>query len=239
MNPLPLTASLLAAAVLLAACGVEPDATPPVASERSEVQTVPPEGAIPAPDAVPTDTAPTDAASTPAADLFMANITGLCGKAFAGRIVADTPAPGADDPFAGKALVMHVRDCSASEIRIPFHVGDDRSRTWVLTRTEEGLRLKHDHRHEDGSADAVTMYGGDIVDSGTATRQEFPVDQESQDLFRTEGLSASTTNVWAMEIQPGQVFAYELSRPGRLFRVEFDLTAPVEAPPAPWGSTTP
>jgi hypothetical protein len=32
------------------------------------------------------------------------------------------------------------------------------------------------------------------------------------------------TNVWAMEIEPKQVFIYELARPGRLFRVEFDLT---------------
>jgi hypothetical protein len=25
---------------------------------------------------------------------------------------------------------------------------------------EEGLQLKHDHRHEDGTPDEVTMYGG-------------------------------------------------------------------------------
>ena len=46
---------------------------------------------------------------------------------------------------------MHVRECSEDAIRIPFHVGEDRSRTWVVTRTANGLRLKHDHRHEDGS----------------------------------------------------------------------------------------
>ena len=52
----------------------------------------------------------------------------------------------------------------------------------------------------------------------------------------------STTNVWAMEIEPGQRFLYELARPadelnpdGRLFQVEFDLTQPVETPPTPWG----
>jgi hypothetical protein len=56
---------------------------------------------------------------------------------------------------------MHVRTCSENALRIPFHVGDDHSRTWVITRTENGLRLKHDHRHEDGSEDAVTQYGGD------------------------------------------------------------------------------
>jgi hypothetical protein len=41
-----------------------------------------------------------------------------------------------------------------------------------------------------------------------------------------------------MELVSGKTFVYELSRPnGRLFRVEFDLTAPVGLPPAPWGSS--
>ena len=143
----------------------------------------------------------------------------------------------ADASFADKRLVMHVRKCSADTIRIPFHVGEDRSRTWVLTRTDDGLRLKHDHRHEDGSDDAITMYGGDTASAGTATRQEFPVDTESVTMFTAADMTVSNNNTWAMEIEPGQTFVYELARPGgRLFRVEFDLTAPVELPPAPWGS---
>ncbi len=166
----------------------------------------------------------------------MVAIAGHCGQAFAGRIVADEPPPTGPDAFAGKPLVMHVRECGADELKIPFHVGDDRSRTWVLTRQPDGLRLKHDHRHEDGSSDAVTMYGGDSVDAGTAHRQAFPVDAESIAMFEREGLSASVSNTWAIEIDSGQQFVYELSRPGgRLFRVAFDLSAPVEPPPAPWG----
>jgi hypothetical protein len=34
-------------------------------------------------------------------------------------------------------------------------------------------------------------------------------------------------NVWAMEVHPARMFAYELRRPGRFFRVEFDLSRPV------------
>jgi hypothetical protein len=169
------------------------------------------------------------------ADMFLAAIASHCGQAFAGRIVANEPAM-PDDPFDGKALVMHVRECSAAELKVPFHVGDDHSRTWVLTRTAEGLRLKHDHRHEDGSDDAVTMYGGDTAAPGTPVRQEFPVDAFSIEMFEREGLTASVTNTWAMEIEPGRRFLYELSRPsGRLFQVEFDLTTPVPTPPTPWG----
>lgn len=215
-----IAASALATAFLLAACGEQPAPAQPAAA--------PVEPAAP--------TAPAEPAPPAAVDAFMGNIARHCWKAYAGKIVANEPADPAD-PFIGKPLVMHVRECGEGVIRIPFHVGDDHSRTWVLTRTPAGLRLKHDHRHEDGSSDVLTMYGGDTAAPGTPARQEFPVDAESIALFEKEGRSVSTTNVWAMEIEPGQRFVYELARPGRLFRVEFDLTTPVDEPPAPWGAT--
>lgn len=167
-------------------------------------------------------------------DAFFTRLAGLCGKAFVGRIAS--PPVEADADFAGKRLVMHVRDCSEGEIRVPFHVGEDRSRTWVVTRTADGIRLKHDHRHEDGSEDQRTQYGGDTVSAGTERRQEFPADAFSRALFVRENIPASQANVWAMEVEPGRIFAYELRRPGRFFRVDFDLTRPVAAPPPPWGS---
>jgi len=179
------------------------------------------------------------AASVAPADAFLAALAAHCGQAYAGRIVANRPASSTPDPFEGKALVMHVRGCEApaSGLRVPFHVGDDHSRTWVLTRTADGLRLKHDHRHADGSPDPVTLYGGDTASDGSARRQEFPVDAESVAMFEREGLGASVANTWAMEIEPGKRFLYELARPdGRLFQVEFDLATPVPLPPAPWGA---
>ncbi len=176
-------------------------------------------------------------ATTPPASpqqAFFERLSALCGKAFEGRVAS--PPVEADAAFAGKRLVMHVRDCSADEIRIPFHVGEDRSRTWVVTRTGTGLRLKHDHRHADGSEDALTQYGGNTAGDGTAERQEFPADRFSKDMFVRQDRAVSVTNVWAMENQPGRVFAYELRRPGRFFRVDFDLARPVSPPPPPWGS---
>jgi hypothetical protein len=173
--------------------------------------------------------------STPRApaDAFLSQVAGLCGRAFEGRMVS--PAGAGDEAFAGTRLVMHVRDCSSDTVRIPFQVGEDRSRTWVLTRSAAGLSLKHDHRHEDGSEDKLTQYGGTSVEPGTQTRQEFPADAFSKALFEREGRAVSVTNVWAMEIAPGRNFAYELRRPGRFFRVEFDLSRPVPLPPPAWG----
>lgn len=178
-----------------------------------------------------------------AVDMFMGRLSNYCGQAFAGRMVSKDAA---DEDMAAAPMIMHVRSCSQTETRIPFHVGKpdgswDRSRTWVVTRTAAGLRLKHDHRHEDGSADKVTMYGGDTVSKGTTGKQEFLVDNESIALFKREGLDRSVTNVWAIEVDaaalPHPIFAYELRRagePARHFRVEFDLTKPIELPPAPW-----
>jgi hypothetical protein len=166
---------------------------------------------------------------------FFANLATLCGKAFAGKIVANEPTSAAADPFEGKALVFHVRRCSKDRLEVPFHVGEDRSRTWVLTFRGEALSLKHDHRHKDGTPDELTMYGGLTAKPGTAVRQEFPADLETKDLFTRLNLPVSIPNVWAMELEPGKRFVYELARPGRLFRVEFDLSREVPPPPAPWG----
>ena len=168
-------------------------------------------------------------ASTPAPaqpqDVFMARLNALCGQTFEGRVVTDDPA---DADFRDNRLLMHVRDCAADEVGIPFAVGEDRSRRWVVTRTEAGLRLKHDHRDEQGVIHGYHMYGGDTAAAGTASRQEFPVDRESIEQFVAGGATVSTTNVWAVEVHPGRMFAYELRRPeGRFMRVEFDLTRPV------------
>jgi hypothetical protein len=164
---------------------------------------------------------------------FFAALEPLCGRAFQGTIT-EASAP-SDADFKDKALIMHVRTCEPNEIRIPFHVGADRSRTWIISRTETGLRLKHDHRHEDGSEDKVTQYGGDTQAPGTSSKQEFHADAKTAEM-----IPAARTNIWTIEIIPGRTFSYALRREGtdRRFKVDFDLTKPVEAPPAPWGHET-
>ena len=165
------------------------------------------------------------AAAPSAQDAFFANLTALCGQKFEGRV---TTTDAADADFRSQRLVMHVRDCSPTEIRIPFAVGDNRTRTWVITRTGQGLRLKHDHRDPvDGHTHTLHWYGGDTTNAGTAERQEFPVDAESIALFNANNAAVSTTNVWAVEVHPGRSYVYELSRPNRLLRVEFDTTRPL------------
>lgn len=164
-------------------------------------------------------------------DIFWARLTALCGQAAPGTVLE---APAGDTTFAGHDLIMHVRDCSDSVVRVPFHVGENRSRTWVLTRLAGGgIRLKHDHRHEDGVPDSVTQYGGDGRTPLDSVRVEFPADS-----FTAALIPAAATNVWTIEIVPGSQFVYALRREGtdRRFRIAFDLTQPVSAPPPPWGA---
>lgn len=174
-----------------------------------------------------------DAKAVPPDRIFFVLMKSMCGKSFEGTLTSTDPR---DATFAQERIVMHVRDCEKDVIRIPLHVGDDRSRTWVITRLPRGLRLKHDHRHEDGTADEVTLYGGDTLSTGTTRRQEFPADAYSKAMFRRTGLDASVENVWSLELLVGDMFAYELRRPDRLFRVEFDLDKPVATPPPAWGA---
>lgn len=163
-------------------------------------------------------------------DAFFDALRRHCGKAFVGKVSVDNPAsPG----FEGR-LVMHVRKCTDSQLQIPFHVGEDRSRTWLVSKTGSGLQLKHDHRHKDGSSDKSTMYGGHTLDAGWATAQSFPADQYSKELFTAAGNPQSNGNTWQMYIYPER-FTYRLTREGREFRVDFDLSKPVAPPPAPWG----
>lgn len=177
----------------------------------------------------PTDDIAARFAVAPAQRDFWNALQALCGRAYAGRLTASNAG---DSVFARSKVVMHVRECSPDTLRIPLHVGEDRSRTWVITPVQGRLRLKHDHRHADGSEDAVTQYGGDTRSAGTASRQAFHADSLTASL-----IPAARTNVWTIEIVPGRTFAYGLRREGtdRRFRVEFDLTKPVAAPPPPWG----
>ncbi|RFB03805.1 hypothetical protein [Parvularcula marina] len=163
---------------------------------------------------------------------FFDNVSVLCGKAFNGRLVSNDEV---DAPLAAEPMVMYVRDCSDTEIRIPFIIGENRSRTWVITKSDDSLTLKHIHRHEDGEEDVLSNYGGTTDDEGKGTRQNFPADQFSKDLFIREDIPQSADNVWAIEIIEGEKFAYELTRPERFFRVEFDLLSHADIPPPVWG----
>lgn len=159
---------------------------------------------------------------------FWANLQQHCGKTYEGTIITGGRE---GDGFTGERLLMNVLSCENTQIKIPFMAGENRSRTWILTRKEEGLELKHDHRHEDGSEDKITMYGGTTTNTGSDTLQLFPADQYTCNL-----INYACGNIWWMTLDDVK-FTYNLRRIGsdRVFTVEFDLTRPVEYKEKPWG----
>lgn len=127
---------------------------------------------------------------------FFDSLSKLCGARLEGKSVFPTDdAPG--NAFANKKLVAKVVTCNANEIRVPFIVGEDRSRTWVIKRTSTGLELMQDHCHADGTPDEVTMYGGPSIDAGTPIAQSFSSTPHTHKVF-----PRSETNIWTISIAP-------------------------------------
>lgn len=161
---------------------------------------------------------------------FWTQLQAHCGKSYEGEIVAGAVE---GDGFTGEKLVMHVRSCDPKDIRIPFFVGEDKSRTWVLhINPDKIISLKHDHRNPDGTEEELTQYGGISSNVGLANLQMFPADAHTSHI-----LPAASTNIWWFTIDDTS-FTYNLRRVGsdRLFSVSFDLRKAVETPEAPWGT---
>ncbi len=163
---------------------------------------------------------------------FWANLQQHCGQAYSGRLVLEPPG---DEMLTGtEALIVHFRECGADTLKVPFHIEQeeaqswDRSRTWVFMRTAAGLELRHDHRHEDGTPEESTWYGGHTQNEGTANRQEF--------ILAERRAADGSLLGWRVEIVPGERYTYGTIRGGEwTWRVDFDLSRAVPTPPAPWG----
>jgi hypothetical protein len=174
---------------------------------------------------LPLGAAGAEPASPPAspAEAFFRNLAAYCGRSFEGRVLFTT-----SQDFEGKKLVAHLASCGEKELRIPFQVGEDRSRTWIVTLEGDRLRLKHDHRHPDGTLDEITNYGGDSDGPGTPWRQTFPADE-----FTKKLIPRAAGNAWTLAIDPdARELRYSLDRgEEKRFRAVFDLSMPVGKEP--------
>lgn len=152
---------------------------------------------------------------------FLNNYSDYCGYAYEGHSVMVDIYEG--HPLEGAELLMILNECSDTEVRIPFHVNEDRSRTWILKLTEQGLHLSHDHRHEDGTQYDHNFYGGYAENSGSAVKQVFPADHTT-----IEDRPEREINVWSKEFdRENEKYYYRLYLDGELsYEAEFDLSNP-------------
>lgn len=156
---------------------------------------------------------------------FLAQYARYCGAAYEGRsVMVDL---GDDHPLDGAALRMTLAECGEYEVRIPFQVDDDRSRTWIVTRSHDGLHLAHDHRYEDGTEHDANFYGGSAEPGGSATVQRFPADDRT-----IADRPARAINVWSKEFDlQNDRYYYRLYLSGELrYEAEFDLSRPLPLP---------
>ncbi len=151
--------------------------------------------------------------------VFFKKLKKMCRKTFEGATEFPT---NADHALVGKKLLMKIETCTDTEIRIPFQVGEDKSRTWIITLNDKGLLFKHDHRHADGTPDKITNYGGFASADGTKFTQKFPADADTAKL-----IPEAATNVWTLQIDERKKrFMYQLERDGKLrYRAFFKLKA--------------
>ncbi len=152
---------------------------------------------------------------------FFNNLASLCGQSFEGKqIYRSHHASGWED----YDMAMHVRTCETDRILIPFHVGEDHSRTWMFLAEDGALRLRHDHRYPDGTPEEESLYGGYADRSGSAFAQHFHADEYTAQL-----IEGGEGNVWTIKIDEAfTTFTYRLERDGeKRMRVDFDLTNPL------------
>ncbi len=166
----------------------------------------------------------------PEQQVFWHKLEGLCDQAFAGRVSDVTDYY--REAIVGRELIAHGVSCADERIHVALHVDDDRSRNWILTRVDGTIRLKHDHRHPDGTEEEISQYGGDAPVPGLPERQIFPADAHTADI-----LPKRADNFWFMHFLDEDTFHYGVHWPkqGHSIRLEFDLSTPVEPPLLPWG----
>ena len=149
---------------------------------------------------------------------FLNNIAQLCGQTFAG---GETFIAEGRESWAHKSFVMHVTVCEDDRVYVPFHLDDDHSRTWMFLVEDGRLRFRHDHRHEDGTPEDITMYGGYSDGLGTSILQSFPADEYTCDMIPT-----SCDAVWRVFLSEDlSTFTYQLLYQDELlFEGAFDIS---------------
>ena len=175
-------------------------------------------------DATPGNEAGDNNGPTPEQRAFFDNIKAKCGQAFGGRTVL---APEGDEVFEPARLYFIVEECTDDELRIPFVVGDDASRTWILRLGDDGLSFIHEHLRDDGSEYEGSGFGGHATTDGSATFQSF------EDYWATADTPEAEYRVWRLRMdRERDLFVYYLDRGGEpAYRLVFYLGPPSPALP--------
>ena len=163
-----------------------------------------------------------------------------CGQAFGGQVTRDEAAM---DALSGEPLVLHLRECTGNTLSMPLHIGNARGLILVLTRTRDGLELRHRVLRPDGSPARTDGYGGSSGETSTPLRAIFPPDGPAPEIETPSvaGLVTGAGRTHQLEWQASDTILVYGFGPGGIgadagtLRIAFDLSTPVSPPPPPWG----
>lgn len=162
-------------------------------------------------------------------DKFFDAVKAHCGKAFSGKAEDSTDSTA----YNGRKFVLHIRDCSDIQIKMPLHIDENSSRILVLTKIDGSIKLEHDHRHADGSSGALTLYGGYSYADSTANLQNFLESPESIAITKAHAPARTYPSVWSIILSSEEI-TYQVVRPGRTIKSKFKFTDTVAHPPLAW-----
>lgn len=154
---------------------------------------------------------------------FFDELKEYCGSSFTGKTLYPIDS---DHLLANATLKIEFETCDEKELRIPFYIKGESTRTWIISITDDGqLRLQHEHSSEDVITDELNLYGGVADERGTRFHQTFPADAETITMH-----PEALTNVWSIKIDTlSNSLIYDLKRNNEpRFKASFDLSKPIE-----------
>ena len=152
-----------------------------------------------------------------------------CGTVLPGEMLSNASS---DRDWRRRGVSLDVTECSSEGMRMVVQVGNDRSRTWILTQAADGIDFRIERA--EGTGPGVSGYGGVSSEGADAMRQVFPADEVTKEMFSERGLALALENVWSLTIDPeAGDLVYEVERISGGRKIRFDLSgAANEAAPA-------
>ncbi len=152
---------------------------------------------------------------------FWKTLQPACGKLLPGDMLSRRSA---DRDWRRAGVSLDVVECSREGVRMVLAVGDDRSRSWILTPQDGGILFRIDRA--EGTGPGVTGYGGLSTEGADAMRQIFPTDDVTKEIFTERNLVLALDNVWSLTLDPESGhLTYEVERTSGGRKMRFDLNA--------------
>ena len=151
-----------------------------------------------------TDLTPTIEAETVQGEFF-ANLFENCGETFSGQ-AAGVQEPGED--LSGETLIATFQTCTEEEVQIALAANGNALRTWIVSRSDDGLQLNLRSDNAGDPTMAPTGFGGAVTDIGSAMSQSFAANDSTE-----EAMNTMDAGIWTLELENNQ-FSYALEQDG-------------------------